>query len=91
MQTRDLRSKFPELDNHIKDTIKEKRQKKLTINFEMIQEEALKFVGSRDFKASSGWWRSVRKRINVVMRASTHIIEKLSEKSGKNIKPCFLI
>jgi len=35
-QTRDLRSKFPELDNHIKDTIKEKRQKKLTINFKMI-------------------------------------------------------
>ena len=71
--------------------IKEKRKKKLTINFKMIQEEALKFVGSRDFKASSGWWRRARKRINVVMRASTHIIQKLSEKSGKNIKPCFLI
>lgn len=39
-----------------------------------------------NFKASPGWWSRAKKRINVVFRIPTHIIQKLCQKSRQEIK-----
>ena len=85
-QARDPQAKWPQLDAHMRDYLIGQRKNKVSVNLKMIKEEAKQFLRDPEFKASGGWWRRARKRLNIVMRVATHVIQKLCSRSGQDIK-----
>ena len=85
-QARDLKGRINGLDAHIKEFLTKQRKNKVAVNQKMIKEEAKQFASDPDFKASTGWWEKTRKRLKIVMRMATHVIQKLCSKSGEEIR-----
>jgi len=77
VQVRDPRSKYPHLDIHMIEFIRKQRKAKLVVNFKTIQTEALSWMADSKFLASKDWWQRARKRMNVVSRMHTHVIQTL--------------
>ena len=84
-QIRDPQPKWPLLEAHLRDYLMSQRKKKIAVNFKMIQAESKEFMG-QDFNATNGWWTRARKRLKIVMRVATHVIQKLCSKSGEDIQ-----
>ena len=86
VQIRSTQARYKEIEDHLINWIKEMRKKKLAISYKMIKEEALKVSNDPEFKATPGWFQRAKKRMKLARRVPTHIIQKLCEKSGKDIQ-----
>ena len=56
------------------------------MTLKMIKDQAVAWMADPNFKGSKGWWRRAKRRLNVVTRIPTHVIQKFSDQSGNDIK-----
>ena len=60
------------------------RKKKL--KFKMNKEESLKVSTKSYFKGTKAWFYCTKKNMKLSRRVPTHVVQKLYEKSGKDIQ-----